>query len=262
MEKFTFKKKFGQNFLKDSMIVKKIVRSAGVEKKSLVIEVGPGRAILTDELSKACKNVVCYEIDLELKQYLEDRFKDSNVSIIFDDFLNRNIENDIRSYQYDTLYFVSNVPYYITTPILMKLIESNLNFQKIVMMVQEEVGERFSALPNHKNYGSITVFLNYFFDIKKEFRVKRSEFIPQPNVDSMVISLTKKRDLLFLKNKDHFFQLVRDSFRFKRKTIKNNLKMYDLSIISKVLEKNNLSLSSRAEQIPMEIFVQMSNQLL
>ena len=208
MEKFIFKKKYGQNFLKDKNKVKKIVDSANIKDKSLVIEVGPGGGILTTELSLKADNVLCYEIDLELKSILVNKFSNSNVSIIFDDFLNRNIENDIEKYNYDNLYFISNVPYYITTPILMKLINSSLNFDKIVIMVQEEVGERFSAKPNSKDYSSITVFLNYYFDVKREFKVNRLEFNPVPNVDSEVISFTRKDKLLELKDKDLFFKKV------------------------------------------------------
>lgn len=261
MEDFNFKKKYGQNFLKDKNKVKKIVDSANIKDNSLVIEVGPGGGILTTELSLKADNVLCYEIDLELKPILENKFSKNNVKIIFDDFLNRNIENDIEKYNYDNLYFISNVPYYITTPILMKLINSSLNFDKIVIMVQEEVGERFSAKPNSKDYSSITVFLNYYFDVKKEFKVNRLEFNPVPNVDSEVISFTRKKELLKLKDKELFFKLVKDSFKFKRKNIRNNLKGYNLDIIDRVLKSNNLDLTSRAEQLPIEVFVEMSNEL-
>ena len=261
MEDFNFKKKYGQNFLKDKNKVKKIVDSADIKDNSLVIEVGPVGGILTTELSLKADNVLCYEIDLELKPILENKFSKNNVKIIFDDFLNRNIENDIEKYNYDNLYFISNVPYYITTPILMKLINSSLNFDKIVIMVQEEVGERFSAKPNSKDYSSITVFLNYYFDVKKEFKVNRLEFNPVPNVDSEVISFTRKKELLKLKDKELFFKLVKDSFKFKRKNIKNNLKGYNLDIIERILKSNNLDLTSRAEQLPIEVFVEMSNEL-
>ena len=200
-------------------------------------------------------------LDLELKPILENKFSKNNVKIIFDDFLNRNIENDIEKYNYDNLYFISNVPYYITTPILMKLINSSLNFDKIVIMVQEEVGERFSAKPNSKDYSSITVFLNYYFDVKKEFKVNRLEFNPVPNVDSEVISFTRKKELLKLKDKELFFKLVKDSFRFKRKNIKNNLKGYNLEKIEEVLNRHNLDLSVRAEQLSTEIFIEIANNL-
>lgn len=261
MEHFNFKKKYGQNFLNDNGIIKKIVSIAKISEKSLVLEVGPGKGILTSELSLQANNVLCYEIDLDLKETLESKFKNSNVDIIFNDFLNRDIKKDIEKYEYDNLYFVSNVPYYITTPILMKLIESKLNFNKIVMMVQEEVGERFAAKVNSRNYGSITVFLNYYFDIKREFKVNRKKFTPIPNVDSEVVSFTRKDTLLKLNDEKKFYKLVKDSFKFKRKNIKNNLIGYNLNIVNEVLKKYGLDLKSRAEQIPVEAFIDISNVL-
>lgn len=260
MDKFNFKKKFGQNFLKDINIVKKIVNVCNITKKDLVIEVGPGKAILTKELAAVSKNVISYEIDKDLFSYLDD-IKESynNIDFIYADFMNRNISDDIKKYNYDNLFFVSNVPYYITTPILMKLIESNLNFSKIVMMVQKEVGERFSAHEGCKSYSSISVFLNYFYDVKLEFIVNRNEFVPVPNVDSVIVSLTKKEELEKLNNEEVFFKLVRDSFTFKRKTIKNNLKEYDLDKIDFVLKKYGYDLSVRAEALPVSIFVELSN---
>lgn len=262
METFQFKKKFGQNFLKDRRIVSKIADIAGITKDDLVIEVGPGMGILTEELAYRAKHVISYEIDKDLLEPLKNiELRNSNITFIFQDFMNRNIINDISSYTYRNLYFVSNVPYYITTPILMKLMDLDLNFQKIVMMVQKEVGERFSAKPGSKSYGSLTVYLNYFYKIKSEFHVGKNEFIPAPKVDSVVVSFSSKKDLLSLKNKELFFQLVRDSFQFKRKTLKNNLFKYDLKIVENVLIKNGYHLSSRAEQIPVSVFVEISNEL-
>ena len=159
------------------------------------------------------------------------------------------------------LYFVSNVPYYITTPIILKLIESDLHFKKIVMMVQKEVGDRFSSIPGSKQYGSISVFLNYFYEVKKEFLVSRKQFIPEPNVDSVIISFTEKDNKLELNDFNHFERIVKDSFQFKRKTIRNNLKKYDLDLIEKVLSKYGYDLSVRAEMLSYEIFVSISNEL-
>lgn len=262
METFHFKKRYGQNFLTDKNLVKKIVSIANISNQSLVLEVGPGRAILTRELISLAKQVISYEIDLELKDLLEQvQQRYSNVEFIYDDFLKRDIQKDIRKFSYQSLYFVSNVPYYITTPILMKLIHSKIDFSKIVMMVQEEVGERFSAKPGSKNYSSITVVLNYFYHIKKEFKVNRRMFTPSPNVDSLVISFTKKENKLFLKNEELFFQLVRDSFQYKRKNIKNNLRSYPLEVVEEVLIRNHLSLMDRAEKIPVEVFVEIANHL-
>ena len=262
MQNFRFKKKYGQNFIKNKAIVQKIVNSSEIEDDSLIIEVGPGKGVLTEVLSEKADKVLCYEIDSELETHLISLQKKlGNVEIIFGDFLDANIVENISKYNYKHIYFISNVPYYITTPILMKIMECKINFDKIVMMVQEEVGERFSASPGKKAYSSITVYLNYYYDVKRLFKVNRSQFIPVPNVDSEVVMFSSKKDKLFLKNEKLFFELVRDSFKFKRKTIKNNLKKYNLNIIEKVLIDNGFSLSSRAEQIPVEVFVQISNAL-
>ena len=264
MEKYDvkFKKKFGQNFLKDINVVKKIVRSAEVDGKSLVIEVGPGGGIMTRELSLVADNVLAYEIDEELKEEHAKRLGDrDNITILFQDFLDSDIVKDVEKYDYNKLYFVSNVPYYITTPIILKLIESGLSFEKIVMMVQKEVGDRFSTKSGNKEYGSITVLLNYFYNIKKEFFVSRKQFVPEPNVDSVIISFSEKNDKLPLNNFKFFEKLVRDSFQYKRKTLRNNLKGYDLDKVNKVLEKYGKDLSVRAEALDVEVFVEIANEL-
>lgn len=262
MEKYSvkFKKKFGQNFLKDVNIVKKIVRVADIKDNSLVIEVGPGGAIMTRELAGVANQVIAYEIDTDLKDELNSRLASfDNVNIIFKDFLTSNIESEVASYGYENLYFVSNVPYYITTPILMKIMNSNLKFQKIVMMVQKEVGDRFSTSPGSREYGSITVLLNYFYDVKKEFSVSRKQFIPEPNVDSVIISFNEKKDKLPLKDFNIFQKLIRDSFQFKRKNLRNNLKGYNLDLVLSVLNKYGFDLNARAEQLSVEVFVDIAN---
>ena len=264
MEKYDvkFKKKFGQNFLKDINVVKKIVRSAEIDEKSLVIEVGPGGGIMTRELSLVADNVLAYEIDEELKEEHAKRLGDrDNITILFQDFLESDIVKDVEKYDYDKLYFVSNVPYYITTPIILKLIESGLSFEKIVMMVQKEVGDRFSTKSGNKEYGSITVLLNYFYNIKKEFFVSRKQFVPEPNVDSVIISFSEKNDKLPLNDFNFFEKLVRESFQYKRKTLRNNLKGYDLDKVNKVLEKYGKDLSVRAEALDVEVFVEIANEL-
>ncbi len=264
MEKYDvkFKKKFGQNFLKDINIVKKIVRCAEIESDSLVIEVGPGGAIMTRELASVADNVMAYEIDTELQDELNKRLDGvNNVDIIFQDFLMSNLAEDVKNYKYKHLYFVSNVPYYITTPILMKLIESGLPFEKIVMMVQKEVGDRFSTSCGNKEYGSITVLLNYYYNVKKEFFVSRKQFVPEPNVDSVIVSFSEKNEKLPLNDFKFFEKLVRDSFQYKRKNLRNNLKNYDLNLIADVLSKYELDLTVRAEALPVEIFVDIANEL-
>lgn len=259
---FEFKKSLGQNFLKEDSIVKKIVSCANIKEKTLVIEIGPGAGALTKVLSKQAQNVLAYEIDSRLEIILDkELLHHENVKIIFDDFLKRNIKKDLENYSYDHLYVVANLPYYITTPIITKLIDEKIDVEKIVVMIQKEVGDRFTAKPGSKDYSSLTVFLNYYFDIKKEFLVSRNNFIPKPNVDSVVVSLTKKENNTTVLDEELFFQLVRNSFRFKRKTLKNNLKGYNLELIEQVLKKKGFDLTVRSEQLPLEVFIEIANHL-
>lgn len=262
MEKFKFKKSFGQNFLQDKSVISDIVNKTNILPNSLVIEVGPGSGVLTKELARVAKYVLSYEIDTRLEETLDENLIGfNNINIIYDDFLNRDIYSDIKDYKYDNVYFVANIPYYITTPIIEKIIESKINFKVITVMVQKEVAERFTAHPKTKNYGSITVFLNYYYDIYKLLFVSRNAFIPKPNVDSIVIALKEKNNKYHVINEELFFKLIRDSFKYKRKNIRNNLKSYDLDIILKVLKKYNFDLTSRAEELPLEVFVDISNCL-
>ena len=186
----------------------------------------------------------------------------NNVDIIFDDFLKRNVKEDIKKYQYKNLYVVANLPYYVTTPIIVKIIEDELDVSRIVVMVQKEVGDRFKANVGTKEYNSLSIFLNYYYNIKKVMDVSRNVFMPKPNVDSIVLAFDKKDDLYNLNSKDNFFKLVRDSFKQKRKTIRNNLKDYDLDIIEKVLNENGMDLTVRAEDVPIKVFVDISNELV
>ena len=259
---FNFKKKFGQNFIIDENIINNIVTKANIDKDTLVIEIGPGAGSLTYFLAKVAKNVLCYEIDTTLKEILKDNLKEyNNVEIIYNDFLKVNVLDDIKKYQYKKLYVIANLPYYITTPIIIKLIEDDINVDKIVVMVQKEVGDRFKAVPGTKEYSSLSVFLSYYYNIKKIMDVSKNVFIPKPNVDSIVVEFEKKEKKLNVINEQLFFKLIKDSFEFKRKTIKNNLKNYDLEKINKVLKKHKLDLSVRAEQISLELFVEIANEL-
>lgn len=261
-KRFVFKKKYGQNFIIDENIINAIINKSAIDKETLVIEIGPGSGALTIKLAETAKNVLCYEIDTSLREILSDVLKDcKNVEIIYDDFLKRNVLLDIKKYKYNSLYVVANLPYYITTPIIVKLIEDNIDVKKIVVMVQKEVGNRFRAKPGSRDYNSLSVFLNYFYDVKKIMDVSKNVFMPKPNVDSIVVEFNKKEKNLSIKNKELFFKLIRDSFRQKRKTIKNNLKGYDLEKVEKILKKHNLSLSSRAERISTEIFAEIANCL-
>lgn len=264
MEKYDvkFKKKLGQNFLKDTNIVKRIVDISGVDNESLVIEVGPGGAIMTRELANSAKQVLAYEIDTDLIDELGKRLEGiDNVDVLFQDFLEADIASDVRNYNYKYLYFVSNVPYYITTPIILKLIKSGLSFRNIVMMVQKEVGDRFSTSSGSREYGSITVLLNYFYDVKKEFFVSKKQFIPEPKVDSVIVSFREKKNKLDVLDFNYFEMLLKDSFQFKRKNIKNNLFKYNLSVVEDVLSKYGYDLNVRAESLDVDIFVDLANSL-
>ena len=259
---FKFKKKYGQNFIIDENIINSIINKSNINKDTMIIEIGPGAGSLTNKLCKVAKNVLCYEIDDTLKPILDDLKKtNDNLEIIYKDFLKADIENDIKKYIFKDIYVIANLPYYITTPIIIKIIEENISVSKIVVMVQKEVGDRFKAKPGTKDYGSLSVYLNYYYDIKKVLDVSRNVFIPKPNVDSIVVSFEKKNNNYELNNKELFFKLVRDSFTQKRKTLKNNLKSYNLEKISNVLERYGYDLSVRAEELSIEIFVDIANNL-
>lgn len=257
---FNFKKKYGQNFLKDKRIISSIIYKANVDKDTLVIEVGPGAGALTVPLANEAGMVVSFEIDESLKDILSSKLAEyNNVDIIYGDFLKCDVNSVLERYNYSKKIMVSNLPYYITTPIIMKFIDEGIDVDKLVIMVQKEVAERFSAKVNSREYNSLTVFLNYYYDIKKLVNVPRSVFVPVPNVDSIVVELSRKKNKLVVKDESVFFKLVRDSFRFKRKTLRNNLRDYDLEKIEKILMESGLSLQSRAESISLDMFVKIAN---
>ena len=259
---FQFKKSLGQNFLQDKNILKKIVSVSDIKENSLVIEIGPGSGNLTKEIAKVANKVLCFEIDTRLEEILDFELREyNNIDIIYDDFLKRDIKKDLENYSYQNLYVVANLPYYITTPIIEKLIKSKLKFNKITVMVQKEVGDRFGAKPKTKDYNSLTVYLNYYFNIKREFIVSKDAFIPKPKVDSIVVTFESKEKNNYLVDEEFFQKLIKDAFRYKRKNIRNNLKNYNLEIVQKVLEQNGFSLNSRAEEFPLEIFIDLSNEL-
>lgn len=259
---FGFKKKFGQNFIIDENIINGIVNKAEIDDETLVLEIGPGAGSLTNGIAKKAKNVLCYEIDKTLENILKDNLASyNNIEIIFKDFLTVNVLEDIKKYDYKKLYVVANLPYYITTPIIIKLIEDQIMPDKIVVMVQKEVGDRFKAVPGTKDYSSLSVYLNYYYKIAKLMDISRNVFMPKPNVDSIVVEFSKKDNNIELKDKDLFFKLVKDSFVQKRKTLRNNLKNYNLDKIEEILKKHNFDLSVRAEQLSIEIFAEISNNL-
>ncbi len=258
MEQHIFKKRFGQNFLNDKSILEKIANTIKPTENDLIIEVGPGSGNLTKFLQKHNCNLLCYEIDDSLKERLS-LIKNDKTNFIFNDILSSNIEEDIKNIPYENIYVVANIPYYITTPIIEKLTLTNLNIKSLTLMMQKEVGERLTAKPKTKEYGYITVLLNYFYNIELLFNVNRKCFYPIPNVDSVVVKFTtkEKNNLNF----HNFNKFLKDAFQYKRKNLRNNLKSYDLTKIEQILNNNGYSLNNRAEDLPLEIFINIVDNL-
>ena len=211
MEKHNFKKKYGQNFLNDENILDKIINLFEVEQKSKIIEVGPGSGVLTKKLLLKNVSVTAFEIDESLKQFL-DKINNEHLTVIYKDFLSINLKEYFN--KDEKLYFVANIPYYITTPIITKFIDENYIPEVMILMVQKEVGERLSASTGTKDYGAITAILNYYFDISYEFTVPRDYFYPVPNVDSCIIKLTKK-NIVSEVDFNEYKKVVYDSFKQK-----------------------------------------------
>lgn len=263
MKQFQFKKSLGQNFLNDKNVIHKIVDSANIDKDTLVIEIGPGGGALTQLMVPKALHALLYEADGRLESYLKDLLcNEINYSIIIGDFLKADVMCDISNFSYEKLYVVANLPYYITTPIIMKFIDEGILPDKMVIMVQKEVAYRLAANVGSRDYGSLTVFLNYYYDIKKLFDVSRNCFTPKPNVDSAIVEMNLKKDRLEVTDINLFNKLVRDSFLYKRKTLRNNLKGYDLNKVDEVLKKYGVDLNVRAENLSLEVFVELANQLM
>ena len=259
---FYFKKNFGQNFIIDENIIQSIIKKSEIDSDTLVIEIGPGAGSLTYLLGKHAKQVLCYEIDSKLKDILDENLEGlKNVEVIYEDFLKRDVLSDLKKYSYQKLYVVANLPYYITTPIITKIIEDGIMVDKMVVMVQKEVGDRFKAKPGSKEYNSLSIYLNYYFQVTKLLDVSKNVFLPKPNVDSIVVEFTKKEQRYEVTDEALFFQLVKDSFTQKRKTLRNNLKNYPQDKILEVLKKYGYDLNVRAEQLSIEVFVEIANYL-
>ena len=259
MEKFKHKKKYGQNFLNDNNIKNKIIDGANIDKDTLVIEIGPGQGVMSKMIIPKAKYSILYEIDKDLDKYLSNI--DGDYRVIYGDFLDANVMGDIKDYDYKKLYVVANLPYYITTPIISKFIDDKIYPDRLVLMMQKEVANRFTANVGTKDYGSLTVLINYYYNINKLCDVSRNCFNPRPNVDSAVIVMEIKNDRIKLNNEDIFKKLVRDSFQYKRKNIRNNLFKYDLDKISSILNKYGYNLNDRAEDIELDVFIEIANQL-
>lgn len=255
--KFDYNKSLGQNFLKDNNIINKISDSINPSNNDLIIEIGPGAGALTKELVKKGSDVICFEIDKRLESILND-IGTSNLKIYFEDFLKVDLKKYIDK-KYERLFFVGNLPYYITTAIINKIVEES-NPYEITIMIQKEVALRFMANPHTRDYSSISVFLQYNFDIEKVCSVSKNCFEPIPKVDSMVIKL-KRNKKYKSNNEELLYKLIKDSFKQKRKNLKNNLGNYDLNKIELLLKERNKTLSCRAEELSVEDFVYLSNNL-
>lgn len=256
--KFDYKKSLGQNFLKDKNIIKKIADSINPTEEDLIIEIGPGAGALTKELVKKKSEVICFEIDTRLKEILE-QINSEKLTIIYKDFLSIKINEYINQNKYKNLYFVGNLPYYITTAIINKIVKES-NPYEITIMVQKEVADRFSAKPGTKDYSSISIFLQYNFDIERVCNVSKTCFEPVPKVDSSVIKF-KRNKKISANDEEKFYKLIKDSFTQKRKNLKNNLKGYDLNKIQTTLKKYDKDLTARAEQLSIEEFIDISNNI-
>lgn len=256
--KFDYKKSLGQNFLKDKNIIKKIADSINPTEEDLIIEIGPGAGALTKELVKKKSEVICFEIDTRLKEILE-QINSEKLTIIFKDFLSIKINEYIDQNKYKNLYFVGNLPYYITTAIINKIVKES-NPYEITIMVQKEVADRFSAKPETKDYSSISIFLQYNFDIERVCNVSKTCFEPVPKVDSSVIKF-KRNKKISANDEEKFYKLIKDSFTQKRKNLKNNLKGYNLNKIQMILKKYDKDLTARAEQLSIEEFIDISNNI-
>lgn len=224
---FTFKKSFGQNFLTDTNILQKIVDTAEIDKSVNVIEIGPGIGALTEFLAERAAEVMAFEIDERLVPILADTLRDfDNVQVVNQDILKADLQTQLKQFSNPDLPIkvVANLPYYITTPILMHLIESKIPFQEFVVMMQREVADRISAEPNTKAYGSLSIAVQYYMTAKIAFVVPRTVFVPAPNVDSAILKMTRRdQPLIEVQDEDFFFRVSRVGFVHRRKTLWNNL---------------------------------------
>lgn len=253
-----FKKQYGQNFLMDKNILDKISNSICPSENDLIIEIGPGSGNLTKRLKEYKASLVCFEIDKSLDKYL-NLLENDKTKIVYEDFMNVNLEVFVKKYNYENIYFIANIPYYITTPIIEKITFSNIKVKSLLLMVQKEVADRLSSANGNREYGYITVLLNAFYDIHKLFNVNRNSFYPVPNVDSAIIKLDSIECNLL--NFEKFNKLIKNAFRFKRKTLKNNLIGYDLNLVDSLLGEYGYSLSNRAEEIPVDVYINIANKL-
>lgn len=268
---FSFKKSLGQNFLIDTNILRNIVDHAELTESSGAIEVGPGIGALTEQLAKRAKKVVAYEIDQRLLPILSETLEPyPNAKVIHSDVLKANVKEMIEEEfaGIDDIMLVANLPYYVTTPIIMKILEENLLLRGIVVMLQKEVADRISAKPSTKEYGSLSIAIQYYTVPEVVMIVPKTVFVPQPNVDSAVIRLTiREKPLVAVKSEEFFFRVTRASFAQRRKTILNNLTSQlengkeKKEIILAALQAAGIEPSRRGESLSIEEFAALSDAL-
>ena len=258
---FRFTKSLGQNFLIDGNIVRKIADAAEVNENDNILEIGPGVGTMTEELALRAKKVLAIEIDEKLRELHKETLNIDNVKVIYGDFLDLDLKKlTEEEFGEEPFKVVANLPYYVTTPIIEKLILSKVNLISITVMVQKEVAKRLAAEPGNKDYGSLSVFINYYTDCKYKFQVPSSVFMPKPNVDSAVVNLKmKEREEL---DTDFLFKIVRAAFTTRRKTLVNsfsNSKLpYTKDDIKRALELSGIDGSRRAETLTLEEFIILS----
>ena len=263
------KKKFGQNFLIDGGVLEGIVEAAGVTDKDCVLEIGPGIGTLTQYLAEAAGRVVAVEIDKTLLPVLADTLSEyDNVTVINEDVLKVDIDRIIEEYNEGRpIKVVANLPYYITTPIIMKLFESGALIESITVMVQKEVADRMAAGPGNKDYGSLSLAVGFYAEAKTVIDVPPSSFIPQPNVGSAVVKLTKYPEpKVNVKDAKYLFEIIRTSFNQRRKTLSNSLSNNaSLGVsrdkVSAALVKMGIDERARGETLTLEQFAELSDIL-
>ncbi|WP_416829550.1 16S rRNA (adenine(1518)-N(6)/adenine(1519)-N(6))-dimethyltransferase RsmA [Ectobacillus polymachus] len=268
---FTFKKSLGQNFLIDTNILNRIVDFAELTPNSGAIEIGPGIGALTEQLAKRAKKVAAFEIDQRLLPILAETLEPyPHVQIIHGDVLKEDVRKVIAT-QFEAgqdIMVVANLPYYVTTPILFKLVEEDLPIRGIVVMMQKEVADRITAEPGTKDYGSLSIAIQYHMVAEIVMTVPRTVFVPQPNVDSAVLRLTKReKPAVDVLDEPFFFEVIRASFAQRRKTLLNNLSnnlssiAKDKEMLERTLVKVGIDPKRRGETLSIEEFAMLSNEL-
>ncbi|WP_174734809.1 16S rRNA (adenine(1518)-N(6)/adenine(1519)-N(6))-dimethyltransferase RsmA [Mesobacillus harenae] len=268
---FSFKKSLGQNFLIDTNILNRIVDHANMTEETGAIEIGPGIGALTEQLARRSKKVVAFEIDQRLLPILEETLSPyPNTKIIHQDVLKADVQAVIDDEFNDVsdIMVVANLPYYVTTPIIMKLLEENLPIRGIVVMLQKEVADRISASPGTKEYGSLSIAIQYYTKAETVMIVPKTVFVPQPNVDSAVIRLTRRKEpAVTVKDENFFFKITKASFSQRRKTLLNNLTSMlpdgkeKKSVILAALEEAEIDGTRRGETLSIEEFGRLSDAL-